>query len=73
MEHKLKLIDKFLDFMDKNTMLMLVEQLNEMNEVKDANKHFAIYNTSPTMIRMLSFRMTQKICNYMPRYTSHIK
>lgn len=73
MEHKLKLIEKFLDVMDTNTMLMLLEQLNTMNEIKDINTYFAIYNTHPAMICTLMFRLTQRIGNYMPKYANRIK
>ena len=59
-EHKLKMIEKFIDVMDDNTRILLLDQLSELGQkpkLKEMNKYHAFCNTSPPMIRLLAFRM----------------
>ena len=72
-EHKLKMIEKFLPTMDQNTMLKLVEQLSEMIEVKNIEDSYEFFNTHPLIIRVLIVRLSMQIQYYMPSYEDHIK
>ena len=58
MEGKLKLIDKFMHVMDRNTLLILLEKLNKLNEPEDMSLDFSFFNTHPSLVRVLIFRMT---------------
>ena len=59
-EHKLKMIEKFIDVMDHNSKILLLDQLSELGQKpkpKEFNNYHAFFVTSPPMVRALAFRI----------------
>ena len=59
-EHKLKMIENFIDVMDDNSKILLLDQLSELGQKpkpNEFNNYHAFFVTSPPMVRALAFRM----------------
>jgi len=75
MEAKLRLITMFIDVMNEDLMIVLVEKIEEFMDITAGRlcDNFALNNGNPALIRVLAFRMTQKIECRVPRLKSRLR
>ena len=60
--------------MDQNTMLFLLDTINDTQEFKgDLQNNVVLNNTLPPMVRIQAFRLTQKIMAHIPRVKNRAK
>ena len=67
-EHKLKLINEFLDVMDERTKIILIDNLAEMVE----KGQWAFKNCTAPLIRIHIHLTASRLAGYLPRYANRI-